>query len=244
MSIRSFLLTRTNLRAASSHRRLPIYASVCALGAVLVGALLVVDAYGGEAFWSELTAGFGASLAAFVLALQWDRHRERSRDTRALADIRSARATESSRRLESVAEELRGNLISLRDLDSWFGQEQLMIMHPQLLDAAWHANGTRLSELLTDYELTSRLATTYGRIEELRWRLRARTSQIGIPETGAKVAASLDTMTRPLVAELVVEVASLVERVDTVRQAPASGTDGRLLVDAATVVGRASPRSE
>jgi hypothetical protein len=77
-------------------------------------------------------------------------------------------------------------------------------VNPQLLEGAWTANAPRLSELVADFELVSDLATFYGRIEELRWRLRTRTEQ---GTTG------LDKMTRPLVGELRGEVADLLVRV-------------------------------
>ena len=55
-----------------------------------------------------------------------------------------------------------------------------------------------------DYELVADLAFTYGRLEELRWRLRVRTEQ---REDG------LDAMTIPLVKELQAEVTDRVWRV-------------------------------
>jgi hypothetical protein len=75
---------------------------------------------------------------------------------------------------------------------------------PQLLDGAWSANAPRLSELVADYKLIADLATTYGRIEELRWRVRYRTEH----ESGR-----LDGMTAPLVTELVRDVDDVLKRV-------------------------------
>jgi len=61
-----------------------------------------------------------------------------------------------------------------------------------------------LSELVADYGLIGDLATTYGRIEELRWRLRHRSENM---------TKDLDPMTAPLIAELRGEVDDLLERV-------------------------------
>jgi hypothetical protein len=76
-------------------------------------------------------------------------------------------------------------------------------VNPQLLEGAWTANAPRLSELVADYGLIADLATAYGRIEELRWRLRFRTEHM---------STLLDDMTKPLVDELRDEVDRLLER--------------------------------
>jgi hypothetical protein len=78
-------------------------------------------------------------------------------------------------------------------------------VNPQLLDGAWIASASALAELLADYELTADIARVYGRIEELRWRLRTRT------ETRVN---TLDTMTIALVDELGPEVDALLPRID------------------------------
>jgi hypothetical protein len=77
-------------------------------------------------------------------------------------------------------------------------------MNPQLLEGAWTASASRLSELVADYKLIADLATAYGRIEELRWRLRYRTEHRG---------EWLDAMTASLVEELQPEVDDLLGRV-------------------------------
>ena len=64
-------------------------------------------------------------------------------------------------------------------------------LNPELLEGAWAANAPRLSEILADYELTAKLASTYGRTEELRWRLRQRTALIAVDGNLAVVDALL-----------------------------------------------------
>jgi hypothetical protein len=70
-------------------------------------------------------------------------------------------------------------------------------LHPELLDASWHASATRLSELLSNYELVADLATFYSRLEELRWRIRFRTQA---------QSSILDEMTHKLAHEMVKEM--------------------------------------
>ena len=95
------------------------------------------------------------------------------------------------------------------------GQPGVQMFHPQLLEGAWAANAPRLSELVADYELISDLAVTYGRIEELRWRLRYRSENLGARDL-------IDGMTLPLVVELDSEITNLVQRVEKQIQSPAA----------------------
>lgn len=190
-----------------------------------VGMAIVLGVYGGLSFWPGLVSNFGASLGAFVLALSWDHRVERRRQAEAqTAEAKRAamaegaaheqRVTEARRRFGPIAEELDRNKISLKALASaaavsgTFPNKQ--VLHPELLDGAWSANAARLTQLIADYELISKLASTYGRIEELRWRLRERTRQMGIH---VEVTAALSEMTVPLVDELVGEVDDLLARV-------------------------------
>jgi hypothetical protein len=192
-----------------------------ALVAVGVGAALVVHYYGGGNFWPGLVTGFIGTLVAFVLALSWERHRERQRLEQNAVELRQQRATEVRRRLEPVRTELETNAESLRIVANALrptggtsleptstsrpaGDEVFTFVNPQLLEGAWIASAPRLSELVSDYKLIADLATAYGRIEELRWRLRYRTEHR---------AEWLDTITVGLVEELGPKVDDLLERV-------------------------------
>jgi hypothetical protein len=186
------------------------------------GSMLLIGAYGREAFWPGLITNFAATLAAFVLvlvlALEFESERDARRTEGERARLRADQAeaqhklgerltSEARRRFEPVREELRRNRDSLELLSGAFAKPQGLVfnvLHPELLEVAWQANAPRLTELIADYELTSSLAASYGRIEELRWRLRHRTAQ---------VTTSLDGMTKPLVDELLGEVTNLLERV-------------------------------
>ncbi len=187
-----------------------------ALALFWIGTILVLVWYGGLAFWPGLVGGFGATLAAFLLALNLDHEKERRRAEHDATALRDRLVVEAKRRLEPVRKELSLNQESVDSLAKAFGPGPGVgalgiILHPQLLEGAWGANAPRLSEILADYELIGNLGSTYGRIEELRWRLRQRTPLIA---TAPNLANALDAMTKPLIDDLVLEVADVLARVD------------------------------
>jgi hypothetical protein len=221
--------------------------------AAVAGSVWAAREYGGGAFWPGLVGNFGASLLAFMLALWWERSRERrqeAKDARTAAaeregeaaDLQARRETEARRRLEPVREELRRNRASLEMLSNAYAQPpdsgSYRVLHPELLGGAWEANAPRLAELLADYALTSDLASTHGRIEELRWRLRQRTATMSAMAGSAiaqNLAASLEAITVPLVSELLGEVDGLLERVGQQIAAPDVQRLGLVHVDSGTV---------
>jgi hypothetical protein len=193
------------------------------LGLAVVGiaaSALVLAYYGGGSFWPGLVTGFLGTLVAFVLALAWERERDRRRLVQEADELQERRATEVRRRLEPVRAELQRNAESLDVIEpSLTGSSpesgvplsvsepasfDFSFVNPQLLEGAWTASAPRLSELVADYKLIADLATAYGRIEELRWRLRYRTEHR---------STWLDTMTVDLVDELRPEISDLIERV-------------------------------
>jgi hypothetical protein len=206
-----------------------VYLIVALVGAGVLG-FVVIRLYGLESFLPGLVGGFGASLVAFVLALSWERDKERQqvkeerdRELKQLArreqTFNERRRAELQRRLSTVRTELERNfesLQSLKGLDADPGAPGFVHLHPQLLDGAWTANAPQLSELVDDYELIADLATTYDRIEELRWRLRYRTEHHD---------KELDPMTAPLVTELREEVRKLLIRVGSQIESPAVRSD-------------------
>jgi hypothetical protein len=166
-----------------------------------------------------LIAGFLGTLVASVLALTWERERGRSELERNAHDLHERRKTEARRRLEPVRAELEKNAQSLRLIVEAFESKEhrealaasvvaedsvRFLINPQLLEGAWAASASRLSELIADYRLIANLATTYGRIEELRWRVRYRTEH---------ERTILDSPIRQLAVELRDEVEKLLERV-------------------------------
>jgi hypothetical protein len=150
----------------------------------VIASAFVVWGYGCASFWPGLIAGFLGTLFAFLLALAWDREQARQRLERETTELETRRVTEARRRFAVVQAELRKNEKSLEALDGAFQRKpgsaeefryRFAPVNPQLLEGAWTASAPRLSELVADYELIADLATVYGRIEELRWRLRFRT---------------------------------------------------------------------
>jgi hypothetical protein len=219
-----------------------------------IGTVAVLDHYGGLSYFPGLVGGFGASLAAFVLALRWDHERERER-ARVDATERSAErqqqvrerhdqlVVEAQRRLRPIEKELKVNRKSLDDCAKALPTAMVrslppLAVNPQLLEGAWLANASRLSEILSDYELVGDLAFTYGRIEELRWRLRERTVALGV---NVDIAYTLATMTEGLVRELAAEVDGLLERVRKAIADPPVQLRVEIEVPAATVRFSAAP---
>jgi hypothetical protein len=182
--------------------------------AALIGAAVVIARYGLDSFLPGLVVDFGASLAAFLLALTWERDQELQRLERGAAEVEARNETEVRRRLTSVHAELEVNQRSLMELQldpEPTAGRSFTFLDTELLEGAWTANAPQLSELLADFDLVGDLAITYGRLEELRWRLRARSELRTL---------DLDPMTAPLVDELRVEVADLLKRIDAQIEQP------------------------
>jgi hypothetical protein len=180
---------------------------------------LLVGLYGGGSFWPGLVSGFIATLVAFILALYLEREREQRQLSRSADELVMERATEVRRRLAPVRRELEVNKESVDFLATTYATADKdrrlpTFLHPQLLEGAWAANAPRLSEIVADYGLIGDLAFSYGRIEELRWRLRYRSEH---PEW----SQLMDGMTVGLVTELRDEVADLLERVSGQITSPA-----------------------
>jgi hypothetical protein len=223
----------TSRRGARSSRYSIIVWVGVAIVVFVIGMAVVVSVYGGLAFFPGLIAGFGASLFAFMLALRWDHEREREQAQAEAAERAAERehqasmqhdklVTEAGRRLEPIRNELGRNKESVEWLTKSLPAAMNrnlppMAVNPQLLEGAWAANAPRLSEILSDYDLVGDLAFTYGRIEELRWRLRQRTALLAV---NLDVAQEMARMTEPLVKELVTEVTDCLARVGNAIEHP------------------------
>jgi hypothetical protein len=177
---------------------------VAAVVVSLVAAVVVVNDFGGVTYFPGLVAGFASSLAAFVLALSWERERELRRIETEARELNERRGTELRRRLQPVLVELEKNSASIGQIAGALSAPappgKFNMTNPQLLEGAWTASAARLAELTADYQLVADLATFYGRLEELRWRVRYRTEHQSV---------MLDGMIVPLVDELRNEVEKL-----------------------------------
>jgi hypothetical protein len=169
------------------------------------------DRYGGASYWPSLLA----TLVAVVLAFEFERRRERRALERAEVSLMRRRETEARKRLLLLQEELAKNQISINDIVNGLMQHVpsggFALIHPQLLDGTWSSSGERLGDLLAEYDLVARLSTFYGRLEELRWRIRYRTKAQD---------TAIDPMTQALAVQMRFEVAELIEKVQAEASAP------------------------
>jgi ABC-type lipoprotein release transport system permease subunit len=123
---------------------------VIALFAIgVVAAVVVLIAYGGGSFLPGLIAGFLGTLLAFVLALMWERERERQELEQAAEELNEQRKTEVRRRFESVRAELKKNAESLRLLAEGFERKKNAKPLPQ---AWWPRTVSGLSILSSSRE--------------------------------------------------------------------------------------------
>jgi hypothetical protein len=196
----------------------------------LGGSAWLVQRYGGEDFFVQLASGFVAALAAFVLALAWERDREARQALQSAKRVTDEQVKEVRLRLRTVRDELKEDLKSFGDVEQNLGPDTLAL--PQLLDVAWTASAPALAELVADYTLTANIARTYGRIEELRWRVRMRTQ--------VALGGPLDDMTRALVIELIPETKALLERIDAEIANPSVRFGGIVHALSGTVAARAT----
>jgi hypothetical protein len=137
--------------------------------------------YGGASTWPGLITGFSATCLAFLVALAWDRRQRTIADRRELEGERrrqlaeasaelNHRTTEARRRFSAVALELERIQQSLeRARDE---QQHYKYFFPDLPSGSWRAAGAPLGLIISDYGLMADLATFYGRVAELQWRLR------------------------------------------------------------------------
>jgi hypothetical protein len=152
-----------------------------ALGAAVVFPFVSSGRYGAEATWPALITNFSATCLAFLVALAWDRRQRALADRRELeADLRreqleasaevERRTTEATRRFSAIALELERIQQSLERARR--EQQQYKYFFPDLPSGSWRAASAPLGLIISDYRLMADLATFYGQVAELQWRLR------------------------------------------------------------------------
>jgi hypothetical protein len=205
-----------------------------AILAFLALSAVALELYGALPYLPGLAAEFGASLAAFMLALRWEGYRAAETAVRAAREADELRRTEARKRLLALEAELKRNEVSIDELAEKLPDrprgEVHEFLHPELLDGAWASSGERLGDLLADYDLVAHLATFYGRLEELRWRIRHRTQERD---------TYLDGMAKALAVEMQSEVDEARDRVSKEAKDPEVRRIGLVHVTAGTVTGRA-----
>ena len=131
--------------------------------------------------WPLVIGGYSGAALAFTTALFWDRHSrlqdevrqseaDRRRTVERLQQEQERRVVEAKRRFGALELELQRLKASIERTK----REQANYKHffPDLPTGSWAAASGPLGVIVSDYELMADLATFYGHVEELRWRLR------------------------------------------------------------------------
>jgi hypothetical protein len=163
------------------HSTRPLQLLVLALVAAVVAPIIGAHYYTGEIMWPLVIGGYSGAALAFTTALFWDRHSrlqdevrqaevERRRAADRLQEEQERRVVEARRRFGALELELTRLKASIERTR----REQANYKHffPDLPTGSWAAASGPLGLIVSDYELMADLATFYGHVEELRWRLR------------------------------------------------------------------------
>jgi hypothetical protein len=163
------------------HSTRPLQLLVLALVAAVVAPIIGAHYYTGEIMWPLVIGGYSGAALAFTAALFWDRHSrlqdevrqtelERRRASERLEQEQQRRVVEAKRRFGALELELTRLKASIERTK----REQANYKHffPDLPTGSWAAASGPLGMIVSDYELIADLATFYGHVDELRWRLR------------------------------------------------------------------------
>src|SRR5262245_46655416 len=191
------------------HSTRPLQLLVVALVAAVVAPIVGAHYYTGEIMWPLVIGGYSGAALAFTAALFWDRHSrlqgevrqaetERRRNQERLQAEQQRRVVEAKRRFGALEVELTRLKASIDRTK----REQANYKHffPDLPTGTWAAASGPLAVIVSDYELMADLATFYGHVEELRWRVRF------------KADASVDEeMVNPIISTFVSQMADAVD---------------------------------
>jgi hypothetical protein len=163
------------------HSTRPLQLLILSLVAAAVLPVIGAQLYTGEIMWPLFIAGYSGAALAFTSALFWDRHlrlqdevketgSERRRVQERLKQEQELRVVEAKRRFGALEVELTRLKASIERTK----REHANYKHffPDLPTGSWAAASGPLGVIVSDYELMADLATFYGHVEELRWRLR------------------------------------------------------------------------
>jgi len=191
------------------HSTRPLQLLVLALVAAVVAPIIGAHYYTGEIMWPLVIGGYSGAALAFTAALFWDRHSrlqdevrqteaDRRRTQERLQQEQERRVVEAKRRFGALEVELTRLKASIDRTK----REQANYKHffPDLPTGTWAAASDPLAVIVADYELMADLATFYGHVEELRWRLRFK-AEPAVDETSVS----------PIIATFVNQMADAVE---------------------------------
>ena len=165
----------------SLHSTRPLQLLILALVAAVVAPIIGAHYYTGEIMWPLVIGGYSGAALAFTAALFWDRHSrlqdevrqaetDRRRTQERLKTEQERRVIEARRRFGALEVELTRLKASIERAK----REHHNYKHffPDLPAGSWAVASGPLGVIVSDYELMADLATFYGQVEELRWRLR------------------------------------------------------------------------
>ena len=194
----------------------PFQLLVLSLAVAIVAPIISAHYWGNELMWSLVIAGYSGAALAFTVALFWDRHSrlqdevrqndaERRRVAERLQQEQERRVVEARRRFGALELELQRLQASIERTK----REQAQYKHffPDLPTGSWAAASGPLGRIVSDYELMADLATFYGHVEELRWRLRYKA------EAAADEADSINPLIDMFVGQMADAVTALLEQV-------------------------------
>jgi hypothetical protein len=166
---------------AELHSTRPLQLLILSLVAAIVLPIFGAHYWSNELMWPLVIGGYSGAALAFTTALFWDRHSrlqdevrqtevERRRAAERLEQEQERRVVEAKRRFGALELELERLKASIERTK----REQAAYKHffPDLPTGSWAAASGPLGRIVSDYELMADLATFYGHVEELRWRLR------------------------------------------------------------------------
>jgi type I site-specific restriction endonuclease len=217
------------------HSTRPFQLLIFSLLAAVVAPVIGAKYYTGEIMWPLVIGGYSGAALAFTTALFWDRHSrlqdevrqneaERRRGAERLTQEQNRRVVEAKRRFGALELELARLKASIERTK----REQHNYKHffPDLPTGSWTAASGPLGVIVSDYELMADLATFYGHVEELRWRLRFKAD-----------AAIDEDVINPIIATFVSQMADAVDvLLEQVREQIANP-------QVEQIVGAAQPRS-
>jgi len=189
----------------------------------VVTPLVTAKVYGGQSTWTSLATNFSATSLAFLIALAWDRRQralaeqqeaeaERRREEAVRAREQERRETEAQRRFSAIALELERLQASLqRTVDE---QQRYKYFFPDLPSGSWQAGSGPLGVIIADHGLMADLATFYGHVLELQWRLRFKAQPTVDEAAVGPIIAALATQMLTDVAVLISHVRRQVARPD------------------------------
>ena len=191
------------------HSTRPLQLLILALVAAVVAPIVGAHYYTGEIMWPLVIGGYSGAALAFTTALFWDRHSrlqdevrqseaDRRRAAERLQQEQERRVVEAKRRFGALELELTRLKASIErtKLES----HNYKHFFPDLPAGSWAAASGPLGVIVSDYELMADLATFYGHVEELRWRLRFKAD-----------AAVDEDVINPIIAAFVSQMADAVD---------------------------------